>query len=135
MAREFNAYLTALGDKVPFALEAARIRRDGFGINPAFGGLIAERDRVPLCYLLHHQGYDADRAERILVVCNLFVREEGRRQGIGRALMAAAMEHCRRIGGCGLTWSVYRPNRLAFDFYRSLGAQPIEDLDFMWLPV
>jgi hypothetical protein len=35
MAREFNAYLGALGDKVAFKLDANRIRRDGFGPNPA----------------------------------------------------------------------------------------------------
>ncbi len=135
MAREFTAYLQSLGDTVTYRLTAERIRIDGFGARPAFGGFIAEEDGAALGYLLHPAGYDSDRAERYLVVCDLFVREAGRRRGAGRALMEAAMAHCRAIGGCGLFWSVYKPNRLAAEFYRRIGARTIEDLDFMWWPL
>jgi GNAT superfamily N-acetyltransferase len=133
MAREFNSYLLALGDKAFFQLDTDRIRRDGFGRDPAFQALIAERDEMPLGYLLHHQGYDSDRAERFVMICDLYVREEARGQGAGRALMSAAMAHCRAIGGYGLLWSVFKLNTAAAAFYRRLGAQSIDDLDFMYL--
>jgi GNAT superfamily N-acetyltransferase len=135
MARDFTAYLQSLGDTVTYRLTAERVRIDGFGARPAFGGFIAEQDGAALGYLLHHEGYDSDRAERYLVVCDLFVREAGRRRGAGRALMTAAMGHCRAIGGCGLLWSVYKPNRMAAEFYRRIGARTIDDLDFMWWPI
>ena len=133
MAREFNIYLQALGDKTSFQLDEGRIRRDGFGRDPAFEALIAERDEIPLGYLLHHQGYDSDRAERYVMVCDLFVREQARREGAGRLLMSAAMQHCREIGGYGLMWWVFKPNTIAVAFYRQLGAKLIDDLDFMYL--
>ncbi len=133
MAREFNTHLLALGDTASFQLDADRIRRDGFGRDPAFQALIAERDEMPLGYLLHHEGYDSDRAKRYLLICDLFVREEARSQGVGRALMSAAMADCRAIDGYGLLWSVFKPNIAAAAFYRRLGAQVIDDLDFMYL--
>ena len=134
MARELTAYLQALGDSVTYCLTAERVRGDGFGPDPAFQGIIAERDGEALGYLLYHPAYDTDRAERYLIVCDLFVREGARHQGVGRALMSAAMAHCRALGGCGLEWAVYKPNKAAVAFYRSLGAAPLDTLDLMWWP-
>jgi GNAT superfamily N-acetyltransferase len=134
MAREFNLYLRALGENSHFGLTPQRIRQDGFGAAPAFSGNIAEMGGAALGYLLYHPAYDSDLARRYLFVCDLFVREAGRRRGVGRALMEAAMVRCREIDGCGLLWSVFRPNRLATAFYRGLGAEIPADLDFMWWP-
>jgi GNAT superfamily N-acetyltransferase len=134
MAREFATYLHALGEDVTYRLTPERIRRDGFGPDPAFAGIVAEQDGALLGYLLHHPGYDTDRAEPYLVVCDLFVREAGRRQGVGRALMSAARAHCRSVGGSGLFWSVFKPNKAALAFYRGLGAAPTEIFEFMWWP-
>jgi len=134
MAKELAAYLQSLGERGTFCLTAERVRRDGFGPDPAFKGLIAERAGEALGYLLHHPAYDTDRAERYLIVCDLFVRPVGRCRGIGRALMSAAMDHCRNIGGCGLLWSVCKPNKTAVTFYRNLGATAFDTLDFMWWP-
>jgi GNAT superfamily N-acetyltransferase len=134
MAREFTAYLQALGDDATYCLTPERIRRDGFGPDPAFAGIVAEQEGALLGFLLHHPGYDTDSAERYLVVCDLYVREAGRRRGVGRALMSAARAHCRSVGGSGLFWSVFKPNKTALAFYRGLGAATNETLDFMWWP-
>ncbi len=111
MARELTAYLQALGEDLTYRLTPERIRRDGFGPDPAFAGIVAEQDGVLLGFLLHHPGYDTDSAERYLVVCDLFVREAGRGRGVGRALMSAARVHCRALGGSGLFWSVFKPQQ------------------------
>ena len=135
MAQEFAAYRQALGDNATHCLTAERIRCDGFGTVPTFAGLVAAQGGVLLGYLLHHPAYATDLAERYLVVCDLFVTEAGRRRGIGRALMSAAREHCLAVGAAGLFWSVLKTNKAALAFYRDLGAETAETLEFMWLPV
>lgn len=132
MMREFAAYLRGLGDESELNADAGMVRRYGFGSNAAFTALLAELDGAAAGYLLYHFGFDADRACRIVHVIDLYVRENARRHGVGRALMERAREICRAAGGGGLTWSVFRPNTTAAAFYRRLGARCIEDLDFMW---
>ena len=133
MTHEFGAYLNALGDtwEPKFTLE--RCLEDGFGDNPAFEGFIAEEGGQPLGYILFTPTYDTDLACRVLFVIDLWVRPWTRRLGVGRKLMGAAAETARQRGfGC-LLWCVFKPNKLARRFYDSLGAQEIDDLDWMRL--
>ena len=143
LAGEFAAYLRALGDDGPHRLTAAVIERDACGPSPAFAGLVAAANAAagaadaagPLGYLLYTLGYDADMAARNLFIIDLYVRPAARRQGAARALMAAATDVCRAAGGAYLFWAVYKPNRLAADFYTALGARYVDDLDFMFVDV
>ena len=135
LAKEFVDYLRALGDTVDIQFDAEAYLRDGFGPNPAFSGLVAERDGKILGYLLYHPGYDVDDVTRTLYIIDLYVREQWRRQGVGRALMEEAAKICRRLGGTQLFWSVYVRNKPAFAFYESLGARYTQDLKFMRLDV
>lgn len=135
LARGFAAYLRALGDPSNLKFDAEAYLRGGFGPNPAFSGLVAERDGEILGYLLYHQGYDVDYATRTLHIIDLYVREQWGRQGVGRALMQEAAKICRQLGGTQLFWSVYARNKLAFEFYESLGARYTKGLKFMRLDV
>jgi GNAT superfamily N-acetyltransferase len=136
MMNEAAAYFRALGDPNPGGeLTAERVRRDGFGPDAAFAGLVAEDAGEPVGYLLYHFGYDADDAVRILHVADLFVREGARRRGAARRLMERAAAIARAAGADRLLWTVYKPNRLAYAFYESLGARYVRDLDLMYLPV
>lgn len=56
MRRELTAYLQALGADLTYCLTSERIRRDGFGLDPAFAGIVAEQDGALLGFLLHHPG-------------------------------------------------------------------------------
>lgn len=132
MMREFATYLRSLGDDGPLHANADMVRRYGFGSNAAFAGLIAEVDGTPAGYLLYHFGFDADRACRIVHVIDLYVRKSARCHGVGGALMDRVREICAAAGGGGLVWSVYKPNKLAAQFYKRLGGRRIEDLDYMW---
>jgi ribosomal protein S18 acetylase RimI-like enzyme len=135
LAREFQAYLRALGDRTHFAFTAETYLQDGFGPNPAFSGLVAERDGKVIGYLLYHFGFDTDRAMRLMHVIDLYVHESQRRRGVGEVLMRRAAEICREAGGRELFWSVFSPNTLAFQFYEHLGAKRITALEFMSWPV
>jgi len=135
LAEEFANYLRSLGDQTDFQFNANTFLRDGFGDEPAFKSLVAEIDGKIAGYLLYHSGYDTDLAMRILHVVDLYVRPDCRRQGVGRALMERAGEICAKAGGKGLFWTVYSPNRDAFEFYERIGARYTEDLKFMYLPL
>ncbi|MBP8002005.1 MAG: GNAT family N-acetyltransferase [Chloroflexi bacterium] len=129
------AHLQSLGDTDDFLFSAEVYVRDGFGANPAFAGLVAEAGEQLLGYLLYQMNYDTDAAARSLFILDLAVDEAARRQGVGRALMDAAADLCRTLGGSELVWAVYNKNQLAFDFYLSLGAKPLTELTWMHLAV
>jgi len=68
LAKEFINYLRSLGDETEQKFDAEIYLRDGFGANPAFSGIVAEREGEISGYLLYHFGYDADYAARTLHV-------------------------------------------------------------------
>ena len=132
---EFTRYLRSLGDKAENRLTPDIYRRDGFGEDPAFSGLVAEFDREVVGYLLYHFGYDAELAARVMFVIDLYVAKEHRMRGIGTSLMNHAKSICCKSDVDEIVWSVYKPNIGAHDFYKRLGAESIDDLDYMRLKV
>ncbi len=131
MNREFEDYLNALDDEpkdtaIP-PMSAEAFRRDGFGADAWFSGLLAERANKPLGYLLYHFGYWPDAAAGALFVADLFVREGARRQGIGQSLMAKAAQILRARGGRVMLWTVWDWNPAAQAFYDRLGATHIKE--------
>ena len=127
------AYLRGLGDPESEVQSFTREKylRDGFGPDPAFGGFIAVEDGTPLGYLLYCKGYNVDMAYRLFFVCDLWVESGARGKGVARGLMQHCAAECRKYGGEWLEWYVYRPNKLAFDFYRKLGATESDALAVM----
>lgn len=138
MAGEFKVYLDTLGEPgdapEPTALTAEALRRDGFGDDPWFNVLLAERAGAPVGYLLYYFGYWPDRAARALVVADLFVREAARGQGVGTVLMTEATRILCRRGGKLVLWTVWDRNPAAIAFYRSLGVMAASDEILMMWP-
>jgi ribosomal protein S18 acetylase RimI-like enzyme len=134
---EFNRYLSEMGvgNDVDANLTVERYRRDGFGPNPAFCGLIAESDSEVVGYLLYHFGYDTELADRVMYLLDLYVKEAHRMRGAGASLMAHAKSICHDADATEILWSVYKPNQAARKFYQRLGAEIIDDLDYMFLKV
>lgn len=135
LAKQFAVHLRTLGDQTEFKLTAEAYLRDGFGLRPAFKGLVAEEDSRVIGYLLYHFGYDSDGAYRNLHVVDLYVDSEARKKGVGKSLMTAAARIAREEGASELFWSVYHANALAAEVYERLGAQRITEVFFMKLPV
>jgi GNAT superfamily N-acetyltransferase len=131
LVAEFQRYLHDLGDSTEALFGAEPYLRDGFGANPAFAGIVAERASIVEGYLLYHFGYDTDRAERLLFVIDLYVRGSSRGAGIGRRLMERAAAIGREHDARAMIWSVFKPNSLARRFYEGLGASYLDELEFM----
>ena len=131
----FMAYLGELGDPDAglkhFTVE--RYLADGFGPDPVFAGYIAEDSGTACGYLLYCKGYNVDLAYRLFFVCDLWVQPGTRGKGIGRSLVKACAADCRRWGGEWLEWYVYRPNKMALEFYRKVGGLESDALAVMTL--
>jgi GNAT superfamily N-acetyltransferase len=104
------------------ALQARHVRTEGFGPNARFRALIAELGGRPVGYALFYPAYDTDHAARGLYLQDLYVVAEARRQGAGRALMAAVARACQADGGGYVFWNALPKNRGGRAFYRALGA-------------
>jgi GNAT superfamily N-acetyltransferase len=103
-------------------IEEADLVRDGFGANPRFRALVAEWDGQPAGYALCFDYYST-WAGRGLFLEDLFVREQFRRQGIGKALLAAVARIAVQENCYGVHWEVLDWNEQAIELYKSLGAK------------
>ena len=100
-----------------------RLQHDAFGPTPRIWPYLAELDGVPVGYAITCETYSSFLALPTLYLEDLFVLEQYRRAGVGRAFFAfLAREAVRR--GCGrMEWVVLDWNQLAIDFYEKLDAQ------------
>lgn len=107
----------------PSQFSAENFRRDGFGEAPAFAALIAENGSEIAGYAIYYPGYDTDSATRGIYLADLFVHENLRRQGIGRALIASVAQKSRDSGARWMFWSVLRRNRAGRRFYKKIAPE------------
>ena len=103
------------------------LRRTLFG-SPRFAEVIfAEADGQAAGFALFFHNYSTFLVRPGIYLEDLFVRPEMRGRGYGRMLLA----HLARLAqerGCGrLEWAVLDWNSPAINFYKSLGAVPLDD--------
>lgn len=95
-------------------------RRHLLGPRPLSMLRVAEHEGRLAGFVTGNIVFDSTRAAGGCIVAGLYVRPDGRRRGIGRALMAALTAETRRQGAIRLWWDD------ATAFYTSLGAVPEE---------
>jgi GNAT superfamily N-acetyltransferase len=114
-----------LADKV--TASEAGLRQSLFGPRPAAEVAIAEAGREPVGFALFFHNYSTFLGQRGLYLEDLFVKPEWRHRGVGRRLLAH-LAHLAVERQCGrFEWAVLDWNDPAIQFYRSLGAQPLDD--------
>ena len=105
----------------------ARLREALFGAQPAAEVLLAYADDQPAGFALFFHNFSTFLGRRGLYLEDLFVKPEFRRLGIGRRLLT----ELARIAverGCGrFEWSVLDWNAPAIEFYKRLGAKPLDE--------
>jgi GNAT superfamily N-acetyltransferase len=102
------------------------LARDGFGPQPRFRVLLAYWDREPAGYALFFDFYSTWRGRQMFLE-DLFVREAFRGRKIGKGLLAAVARIAEREGCHALRWEVLEWNHAAVEFYKSLGAEFLDD--------
>jgi len=114
-----------LGHEV--AATGERLQATLFGPKPAAECLLAFTGGQPAGFAVYFTNCSTFLAQPGLYLEDLFVRPAFRRRGIGKALLL----HLARLAnarGCGrFEWSVLDWNEPAKEFYRSLGAQQLDD--------
>ena len=100
----------------------ADLLRDGFGPQQKFRALIAEWDGKPAGYASFFYFYSTFQGRPALFLEDLFVLEELRGKGIGKALLVAVAKLAVEEKCFGLRWEVLDWNRPAIKFYEKLGA-------------
>ncbi|MCC5863922.1 MAG: GNAT family N-acetyltransferase [Wenzhouxiangella sp.] len=98
-----------------------------FGPEPIAHALIAKYGGEAAGFALYFFNFSTFLGRPGLYLEDLFVREPLRGHGIGKALLLhlAGLAHQR---GCGrMEWCVLDWNQPAIDFYRSLGAVPMDE--------
>ena len=75
------------------------LARDGFGKEPKFAALIAERGGKPVGFALYTFNYSVWTAARGIFIEDIWVVPEERRGGVARAMMPGAMALTRTPSG------------------------------------
>jgi GNAT superfamily N-acetyltransferase len=127
LIRDLAEYEKLLGDVE--ATEEA-LQRTLFPANasaPAAHALIGEVDGAPAGFAVYFFNYSTFLAKPGLYLEDLFVLPASRGLGLGKALLL----HLARVAselGCGrMEWSVLDWNQPSIEFYRRLGAVPLDD--------
>jgi GNAT superfamily N-acetyltransferase len=107
-----------------------QLLRDGFGRDRYFECLIAESGGTPAGFALFFPVYSTWKGRSIHLE-DLFVLPEFRKQGIGKALLRRVAGLAVERGCARLQWDVLEWNKLALDFYRSLGAVTLDEWRIM----
>lgn len=103
------------------------LRAHLFGERPVAEAVLAEEGSVAVGFAVFFHNFSTFLGKPGLYLEDLFVRPQYRGRGYGKALMVfvARLAHAR---GCGrLEWSVLDWNTPARDFYRTLGARPLDE--------
>jgi len=100
----------------------AELLRDAFGPAPKFRALIADWEGEPAGYASFFYFYSTFQGRPALFLEDLFVLEEFRSKGIGKALLIEVAKLAVQEKCYGLRWEVLDWNRPAIEFYQKLGA-------------
>jgi GNAT superfamily N-acetyltransferase len=103
------------------------IKKALFGKRPACEAILATIDSKPVGFALFFHNYSTFMARRGIYLEDIFVSQDARGLGAGKALLqflaAIALER-----GCGrMEWSVLDWNQNAIDFYKTIGAKPMSE--------
>jgi len=103
-----------------------KVRATVFGERKYVEVLIAEDDGDPVGFALFFHNYSTFLARPGIYLEDLYVRPEMRGRGYGKKLLAR-LASIARERDCGrVEWAVLNWNEPAIQFYRSLGALPMD---------
>ena len=98
-----------------------------FGEGPVAEVLLAFEDEMPIGFAVFFHNFSTWLGRPGLYLEDLFVKPEARGKGYGRALLIH-LAKIARDRGCGrMEWAVLDWNEPAIQFYKKIGAQPLDE--------
>ena len=98
------------------------MREEGFGENPIFGFVVAQRGQDIIGTAIYYTKYSTWKGKKFYLE-DLIVTESERGNGVGKALF----DECRRLtkegGYYSMMWQVLDWNRPAINFYKKYGSE------------
>jgi len=105
----------------------ADIHAQVFGPNPVAEVLLAYWDEEPVGFALYFRNFSTFLGKTGIYLEDLFVDPEHRGKGIGKALLIRLAKITVERGYGRLQWAVLDWNAPSIEFYRSLGAVPLDE--------
>jgi GNAT superfamily N-acetyltransferase len=116
-------------EKEPDAVRttAEDLHRVLFGAAPSVFAHVVEKDGQVVAIAVWFLNYSTWTGRHGIYLEDLFVREDERRHGYGKALLKALAGVCVQRGYRRFEWSVLDWNEPSIRFYRSIGAVGIDE--------
>jgi GNAT superfamily N-acetyltransferase len=105
----------------------ANIHEHLFGANPVAEVLLAYWNGQPVGFALYLRNFSTFLGQAGIYLEDLFVEPEHRGKGIGKALLIRLATITLERGYGRLEWAVLDWNTPSIEFYRSLGAVPLDE--------
>ncbi len=102
------------------------LARAAFGPQPCFRAILPEWSGSVAGYAIYFPFFSSFQGPGLFLE-DIYVREEFRGKGIGKALMSEVAGIALREGLPALRWEVLDWNQPAIDFYKKLGATFLDD--------
>lgn len=124
LIRELADYERAPNDAVATESQLHEVL---FGEKPSAEVLLAYEEYEPVGFAVYFFNFSTWLGRPGLYLEDLFVRPEVRGKGYGRALLTRLAQIAQERGCGRMEWAVLNWNEPAIQFYKKLGAAPMED--------
>ena len=124
LIRELAEYERAPNDAIATESQLHEVL---FGEQPAAKVLIAREGGEPVGFAVYFFNFSTWLGRPGLYLEDLFVRPEARGRGYGKALLARLAQIAQERECGRMEWAVLDWNEPAIQFYRKLGAKPMEE--------
>ncbi|MPN32013.1 hypothetical protein SDC9_179488 [bioreactor metagenome] len=89
--------------------------------------MIAEEDGIPVGFAVYFHNFSTFKGKACLYLEDLFVLPEYRGKGYGKKLLMKMVEIAKERRCERFDWSVLKWNEPSIEFYKSLGAEPLDE--------
>jgi GNAT superfamily N-acetyltransferase len=110
-----------------FVLTVEQLRESLFGERPTAECLTAFFENEPAGFALFFTNYSTFLGKPGLYLEDLFVKPHFRKKGIGKALLRSLAQTASKRNYGRMEWAVLDWNTPSIEFYKSLGAKPMDE--------